>query len=206
MKMKKSRAPWPDCYYEETDPFARLALLREAIEKGEGEAQENAARLQLWEKRYAGASEKSKTAPDGYVGLWVTMMVQLNDIKSRMKMNRAAKELARMLEKLGANDPLEEPARTLQAQEWVHAMEVYLSTCSEGSYSTQLFGMMRIKKDRLEEKIAYDVYRTAYELPQKLQMGEQFGFLQRAAGEALKEMYPASAELLSAILTGEAEL
>lgn len=35
--MRKERAPWPECYYEETDPLKRRALLEEAIEKGEGE-------------------------------------------------------------------------------------------------------------------------------------------------------------------------
>lgn len=61
--MRKERAPWPECYYEETDPLKRRALLEEAIEKGEGEPAVNALRQKLWALRYGERTRKNAPPP-----------------------------------------------------------------------------------------------------------------------------------------------
>lgn len=204
--MRKERAPWPECYYEETDPLKRRALLEEAIEKGEGEPAVNALRQKLWALRYGERTRKNAPPADGYVALWVTMSFRRKDVDSRFRARAAEKELSGMLVRLRIDSPeAGEEERFLVYRELVHAMGIYLSTCTEGSYNTQIFGLMRLKKERLIEKIVYDVYSVAYELPAKLGMEEKFEPLRRAAYEAFSDAYPDEVELLDGAIFGGGE-
>ncbi len=203
--MNKQRAPWPECYYEEFDARKRKALLDEALARQEGDPQENAIRQKLWALRY-GAEKKNMPPADGYAALWMNMNLWRKDTASRFRIRAAVKDLSGMLKKLGL-DTLPEDAteRALMDRELVHAVRLYLSTCSQGSYNTRFLGMMRLKPEQLVEKIVSEIYGVAYELPEKLGMTQQFEPLRRAAYKAFSMEYPDDTDLLDSMIVQDTQ-
>ena len=188
--MSKERAPWPQCYYDELDARKRKDLLDKAIENGEGAPEENAVRQKLWALRY-GQPKKNMPPADGYAGLWITMNLWRRDTASRFRVRAAVKELSGMLKQLGIDAPQASSLeQELVYRELVHAVRLYLSTCTEGSYNTRFLGMVRLKPEQLVDKIVNEICGVAYELPERLGMEEQFAPLRRAAYEAFSAAYP----------------
>ena len=95
--MPKVRSPWPECYYEETDPLVRRELLTQAMAAGEGDLAENELRQKLWALRYGAPDKRGKRPPDGCIRFWVTATMCARDAGSRFGARAAAKELSRDL-------------------------------------------------------------------------------------------------------------
>lgn len=160
--MSKERAPWPQCYYDELDARKRKDLLDKAIENGEGAPEENAVRQKLWALRY-GQPKKNMPPADGYAGLWITMNLWRRDTASRFRVRAAVKELSGMLKQLGIDAPQASSLeQELVYRELVHAVRLYLSTCTEGSYNTRFLGMVRLKPEQLVDKIVNEICGVAY--------------------------------------------
>ena len=204
--MRREAAPWPESYYLETAPQKRWALLQEAISGGKIDQEEAALREKLWKRRYGENLSPKAPARDGYVGLWVTMNVHSKDIDSRFRRRGIIKEVQKLLDELGIDDPqADAQEKELIQQELFHAMEIYYSTCNEGTYNSQIFGLMRMKKDRLIDKIIADVYTVAYEMPAKMELSERFAPLRKAAYDAFCETYPDEVERLDQAIFGMEE-
>lgn len=202
--MSKERAPWPQCYYDELDARKRKDLLDKAIENGEGAPEENAVRQKLWALRY-GQPKKNMPPADGYAGLWITMNLWRRDTASRFRVRAAVKELSGMLKQLGIDAPQASSLeQELVYRELVHAVRLYLSTCTEGSYNTRFLGMVRLKPEQLVDKIVNEICGVAYELPERLGMEEQFAPLRRAAYEAFSAAYPEQVGKLDSVIFGKA--
>lgn len=202
--MSKERAPWPQCYYDELDARKRKDLLDKAIENGEGAPEENAVRQKLWALRY-GQPKKNMPPADGYAGLWITMNLWRRDTASRFRVRAAVKELSGMLKQLGIDAPQASSLeQELVYRELVHAVRLYLSTCTEGSYNTRFLGMVRLKPEQLVDKIVNEICGVAYELPERLGMEEQFAPLRRAAYEAFSAAYPEEVGKLDSAIFGKA--
>ena len=195
------KAVWPESYYLENDPDRRWELLQNAAEKGQIDPQEKALREELWQRRYGKKRAKKGASGDGYIGFWLTLSLNLQDINSRFRRRAMAGEIRRKAEQLGIDATrLEGRERELVDRELHHAMRLFYTTCTEGNYGTQVFGLMRMKADRLVGKIAGDVYATVYLLPQRLEMSERFALLQRAAYDEFCDRYPDSADLLDRLI------
>ena len=201
--MRREAAPWPESYYIETVPQKRWDLLQDAIESGKMDQEEAALREKLWKRRYSNGRSPKAPPRDGYVALWVTMNVHSKDIDSRFRRRGIIKEIQNMLDELGIDDPQADAReKELTQQELFHAMEIYYSTCNEGTYNSQIFGLMRMKKDRLIDKIIADVYTVAYEMPAKMELSERFAPLRKAAYDAFCETYPEEAARLDEVIFG----
>ena len=204
--MRREAAPWPESYYLETAPQKRWELLQEAISSGKIDQEEAALREKLWKRRYGEKTSPKAQPRDGYIALWVTMNVHARDINSRFRRRGIIKEIQTMLDQLGIDDPqASAQEKELTQQELFHAMEIYYSTCSEGTYNSQIFGLMRMKKDRLIDKIIADVYLVAYEMPAKMELSERFAPLRKAAYDAFCETYPDEAERMNQAIFGAEE-
>ena len=199
--MNQEKALWPESYYLENDPKSRWELLQKAAQEGKIDPQEKALREELWTKRYGRKMNKKGPIGDGYIGLWVTMSLHLRDLDSKLRRRTILKELDRELVELGLDATrLDARTRELVDLELLHAMRIFYITCNEGSYNSQLFGLMRLKENRLIEKIAFDVYGIAYQMPEKLGMTERFEALQKAAYRGFAERYPNSIDLLDDLI------
>ena len=200
--MPKEKAPWPECYYQEKDAQKRLALLQEAIQAGEGDETENAIRKKLWGLRYGQQPKKNAPLPDGYVGLWVALNYHRQD-RSYFRLRSAVREIEGRLRDLGIDSMRDtEQEQQLLHRELVHAVSLYLSTCNEGSYSTQVFGLMKMKQENLVQKIAAEIYDVTCDLPARLGLAQQLQPLRKAAFEAFYETFPDHAELLEETIAG----
>ncbi len=200
--MPKEKAPWPECYYQENDAKKRLALLEEAIQAGEGDEAENVLRKKLWALRYGQQAKKNGPLPDGYVGLWVALNYHRQD-RSYFQLRGAVREIEGRLRDLGINSMQgTEQEQQLLHRELVHAVSLYLSTCNEGSYSTQVFGLMKMKPESLVQKIAAEIYDVTCDLPARLGLAEQLKPLRKAAFEAFYDTFPDHEELLQDTIAG----
>ena len=200
--MPKEKAPWPECYYQENDAKKRLALLEEAIQAGEGDEAENVLRKKLWALRYGQQAKKYGPLPDGYVGLWVALNYHRQD-RSYFQLRGAVREIEGRLRDLGINSMQgTEQEQQLLHRELVHAVSLYLSTCNEGSYSTQVFGLMKMKPESLVQKIAAEIYDVTCDLPARLGLAEQLKPLRKAAFEAFYDTFPDYEELLQDTIAG----
>lgn len=202
--MNQEKALWPENYYLENDPKLRWELLQSAAQEGKIDPQEKAMREDLWTRRYGKKPAKKGPPSDGYIGLWMTMSLHLRDLNSRFRRRSIIKELDQKLNELGVDaTQLDGRMRELVDLELLHAMRIFYSTCTEGTYNSQLFGLMRLKEDRLIEKIVYDVYDIAYLMPEKLGMNERFCALQKAAYQGFAERYPNNIGLLDDLIHQE---
>ena len=200
--MPKEKAPWPECYYQENDAKKRLALLEEAIQAGEGDEAENVLRKKLWALRYGQQAKKNGPLPDGYVGLWVALNYHRQD-RSYFQLRGAVREIEGRLRDLGINSMQgTEQEQQLLHRELVHAVSLYLSTCNEGSYSAQVFGLMKMKPESLVQKIAAEIYDVTCDLPARLGLAEQLKPLRKAAFEAFYDTFPDYEELLQDTIAG----
>ena len=110
-----------------------------------------------------------------------------------------------MLKQLGIDAPQASSLeQELVYRELVHAVRLYLSTCTEGSYNTRFLGMVRLKPEQLVDKIVNEICGVAYELPERLGMEEQFAPLRRAAYEAFSAAYPEQVGKLDSAIVGKA--
>ncbi len=200
--MPKEKAPWPECYYQENDAQKRLALLEDAIQKREGDDAENALRKKLWGLRYGRQIKKNGPLPDGYVGLWVALNYHRQD-RSYFRLRSAVREIEGRLRDLGIDHMQNtEQEQQLLHRELVHAVSLYLSTCNEGSYSTQVFGLMKMKPESLVQKIAAEIYDVTCDLPARLGLAQRLKPLRKAAFEAFYETFPDHTELLEDTIAG----
>lgn len=197
---------WPESYYRENDPAKRWELLQEAAREGWIDRQEQTLREELWSLRYGQKKVKKGPPHDRYIGFWVTMNLNLQDIDSRFRRRSILRETDQLLTELGIDaTQLEDSRRELVYLELLHAMRIFYSTCTDGTYNSQLFGLMRLKEDKLIEKIIYDIFNIAYRMPKKLAMSERFVLLQQAAYKGFYERYPNHVDLLDQLIESEQE-
>lgn len=180
-------------YYREHDPMKRKALLEEAIQSGE-EAEENAVRKELWEIRYAGASELGpETRADGLLALWMLMEFNRDASKKLFGWKSARKDISKKLaelkfDELSKKSPLH---KELLYRECCHMVRMYMEICEKDkSYSSLLFGIMSIGADKVVEKIKRDIRETAIELPPSIKMEEELKMITEAAKEVYEEIFP----------------
>lgn len=180
-------------YYKEHDPMKRKALLEEAIQAGE-EAQANAIRKELWEIRYAGASELGpETRADGFLALWMVMEFNRDASKKLFGWKSARKDIAKKLEALKFDEIAKKSPlhRELLYRECCHMVRMYMEICQKDkSYGSFLFGIMSISEDKIQQKIRIDIRETAVELPPSIKMEEELKMITEAAKEVYEEFFP----------------
>ena len=76
-------------------------------------------------------------------------------------------------------------------QELCHGVKLYMQICQEdGRYSTQLMGIMRLKKDHLVEKIGNELWQVSTVVPQTFKAEKEFALLKKACEDVFWKKYP----------------
>ena len=193
--MTQSQTAWPARYYEEFDAEKRRWMLEEAIAIGEGDAAENELRRRLWDARYV-RPRKNAPLADRYVALWLGLDRWRKLGLAPRQVRAAEKELRETAALLLPEETRTDPGRALLHCELVHAVRLYLKTCTESSYGTTLMGLMRMKSEQLIEKAAAETAEVTVLVPRWAGVEEAFAPLAPAAREAFTLVFPDGGEAL----------
>ncbi|MCU6763616.1 Uncharacterised protein [uncultured Roseburia sp.] len=177
---------WPESYYMEVDAGRRLALLKEHKKSRETE-EIDSLRMELWEMRYQ-PLKKENEFKDTFMGGLIHLLMLTIDAARPFSKKRACKEAQKILQQLGL-DFKEHFTRELLETEIKHLFLVYAATCLEDKqYGSLLFGFGRIKKDKVEKKIAEDIRKIGFDLPKLLDMQTEFSIVAAGGRAALRHM------------------
>ena len=189
------RSPWAEKYMREMSRRKRRAILDDAITE-EGMSPENELRLKLFEARF-GPNEKAET--DFFIRGWMTLLNLQNAPRGFFGKKRISADLESI-----RSDWKEELAASYGSigeevlyQELFHMILFYIRLCqSDRNYSSLLLGFGRMQDSSLTAKIAGDIGRTAWEIPEQLGCPERFRILRKACADAFEEVYPDDIDIL----------
>lgn len=186
---------WVEQYRRETDKEDRKEILDKAIAE-EGMTEENALRKQFFEARY---EENAKVKIDHFIRGWMSLAYVENETKSFFGKNRVKKEI----EKIRADFCLDEAKKhgemgqRILYDEFYNTARLYISLCEEDkTYNSILLGLGRMKPAKLVAKIAADLYRVSYEIPQLIGMEEELIPFREALTEAFCDAHSKQKKLL----------
>lgn len=169
--MEENPYEWPESYYMEIDAGKRKALLEAQISTG-NDSEENRLRMELWEARY------KQPKKGGYVDNFMYWLLELLLLSRQMNKTLGKKgqkkQAAKALDILCTNRT-EHFGKELIASELKHLMLAYGVLCMEDkSYGNILLGFGKIKKSKLEKKILCEYIAVGEQLPEYLDMKEEF--------------------------------
>lgn len=199
MEKRKTREDFPDNYYQETDPGMRRAILVEAEDTSA-----NRIRQRLLDLRYSKpARAKDGQWTDAYVKLWMALKFAAQYANSFFGGRGARRDVRRILNELQIAQFLEEgrEARELLYREFYHGAYVYIRLCSmDRNYSSTLMGMVPMKEDSVQAKIARDIYESLYVGVRFAQVEEELSLFRQAAKDAFDDYMPAQREYLQEMI------
>ena len=181
--------PWVEKYMNELSRKKRRQLLEEAL-VDEGMSPENELRKKLCEARF-GINEKAET--DLFIRGWMTLYNLQNAPRGVFGKKRIQKDLAAIRAdwKYDLAATYGSIGDEILYQELYHMILVYIQLCmTDRNYSSLLLGMGRMQEGTLIVKISGDLYRTAWEIPAKLNCYDDFALVRRAAEEAFCQRFP----------------
>ncbi len=193
---------FPDDYYQETDPGRRRAILMEALE--EEDTAENRIRERIWELRYTEVPRsRDGQWVDGYIRLWMALKYAAQYAGSFFGGRGAIKDVRRILDELEIRHLMEAgpQERELLYREFYHGACLYLRICSsDRNYSSTFLGMVPMKTDSVQAKIARDVYESLYVGARFAQAEEELSLFRQAARAAFEDLIPAQKEYLQGLI------
>lgn len=180
---------WPKNYYMEADAGKRLLLLEERVSQGD-EGEDNLLRMEIWNRRYESVRRRNsgQKYKDKYLaGLFRLLMLAEESSRSFGK-KKVMHETVDVLEQLGISQE-EHFTRVLLLEELKHLFLVYAAACmSDRQYSTVMFGLGRMSREKIEQKLADDIYRIIYRLPENMNLQKEFDLLTQAGEMALHHL------------------
>lgn len=205
MEKRATREDFPENYYQETNPDVRREILLDALKKEDTPA--NRLRQRLLDLRYSKpARAKDGQWTDAYIKLWMALKFAAQYANSFFGGRGARRDVRRLLEELQIARILEEgsEARELLYREFYHGACVYLRICaSDRNYSSTLMGMVPMKEDSVQAKIARDIYESLYVGARFAQAEEELSLFRQAAKEAFEDLMPAQKEYLQEMIDNE---
>lgn len=186
---EKNPYDWPKNYYMEADAGKRLLLLQERVSQGD-EGEDNLLRMEIWNRRYEFA--KRRNSGQKYKDKYLTelfRLLMLSEESSRaFGKKKIMQETVSVLEQLGIMQE-EHFTKILLLEELKHLFLVYAASClSDRQYSTVLFGLGRMSREKIEQKLANDIYGIIYKLPENMNMQQEFDLLTEAGEMALHHL------------------
>lgn len=187
--------PWVEKYMRELSRKKRRQLLEEAI-VSEGMSPDNELRQKLYEARF-GLNEKAKA--DYFIRGWMTLYNLQNAPRGFFGRKRIEKDLSDIRSdwRLELADSYGSIGQEVLYQEFFNMVLVYISLCmTDRNYSSLLLGMGRMQEETLIAKVAGDLFRTAWEVPDQLNRGQEYDLVRRAARDAFCEQFPDSDDVI----------
>ncbi|MDO4478264.1 MAG: hypothetical protein Q4B73_04385 [Lachnospiraceae bacterium] len=193
---------WPECLYRERDGKIRLALLDEADRQGLT-PEENKARRYLLEKRY-GKTTKDGT-PDKYMGAWLEVTFAYEGLKKKKEPSKSSvKSIDKILKSIGLDAyDFGEMGEKVLYDELYHMAVLFINLSLEDKqYSSVILGFGHISEDKLQRKIARDVVKTGYIVPEVVKF-KHYELWEKAALEAYVDYFPDMEDYIEGLKSGE---
>lgn len=195
---------WPECYYRESDGLIRRSYLEEA-DRENLTPEENKIRHLLWERRYPGLMEGSKSnVKDAFLRSWFDFRYAADSVGSIFLSKKTEKQIEESLKSIGFSAVKEygEMGEKLLYDELYHMAMLYISLCREDkNYGSLVFGMGKVSEDRLISRIATELARVAVYVPEMLNMTEECRLWTKAIEAAFRDAYPDQSGYLEAAVS-----
>ena len=186
MSQIQEEADWTVNYYTELDPEKRQVILKEHMEEPSTEA--DAYRQRLWVARYG----KRRPKQDAFVGYLMNLkyIAESGSVDLGGQKKKLAAEVIHGLDLYEIEKQSEEHKAILYA-ELKNACLKYIDISAKGrGFTSVLFGMGQLDDESVAKKIADQLSTVVYTAPHMLHMEKEFAFLQKAAVEAFRLVYP----------------
>ncbi len=201
-KLRRERSEnLPELYFEATDMEERAEILSRIKES---DAEEEFVKIceELFERRYV-SREKNVQKIDYAIRGWVNMKFLPEVARgwfTKKKLDVRVREILNdmgydVCEKYGAL------GREIWYKELCNVVRVYIKLChSDKGYSSIIFGIGKIKKEKLVAKIGEDLVTVTYSIPKEIGMHNEFEQLAQAAKTVFVENYPKEAMFYEQLL------
>ncbi len=186
MSQIEKEADWTVDYYMELDPEKRQVILNEHIMEPLTEADEY--RKTLWIARYG----KRRPNKDVFVGYLMNLkyIAESGSVDLGGQKKKLAAEVIHGLGLYEIEKQSEEHKAILYA-ELKNTCLKYIDISAKGrGFTSVLFGMGQLDDESVAKKIADQLSTVVYTAPHILRMDKEFAFLQKAAVDAFRSVYP----------------
>lgn len=190
-----------DLYFETTDKEERRNILDRIKAKGEDEEFVRICE-ELYDHRYVSREKKVQNIDYAIRG-WVNMKFLPEVARGWFSKKGLRAKVDEILDDLGYNVCAKYGVRGREIlyKDLCNAIRVYIKLCqSDKGYSSILFGIGRIKQDKLIAKMGHDIVTVSYSIPKEIGMIKEFEALAQAAKTAFVETYPKEAMLYERLL------
>ena len=193
---------WPYEYMRMKDPVVRKRILDEAIKQGIDQ-EGNELRQMLWEHRYPkGIGE------DEFFKAWMYFDFVSEEINAYFGKKKRLNNVKQHLERLGMEDMKARGPFGEQVlyEELYHLVYNYIQLCADDrNYGSLILGFGKMNKDSYALKVARNIRRVCYVVPEGLGLKEEFALLQKAATEAYYDSFPEFDELYDKVINKSVE-
>ena len=186
---------WVAQYMRETDSIKRKTILDQAVEE-EGMLPENELRCALYDARYQ--------VQDGRgIDCFIRGLMLLKFLESSSTGFFGGKRTEREKRKIAEDWQLErakaygETGETVLYQEFFNTAKLYIELCrNDSSYRSVLFGLGRMKDEKMIAKLANEFYKLGYTIPARCDMREDLAPFTRALTDAFCELFDRNKDAL----------
>ncbi len=176
---------WPESYYMEIDAGKRKALLETQISSGD-DSRENQLRMELWEARYK--QQKKGDYADNFMYWLLELLLLTRQMNKTIGKKGQKKQAVKALDMFCINR-MEYFGKDLIAAELKHLILAYGVLCMEDkSYGNIILGFGKMKKSSLERKVLGEYIALGEQLPEYLDMTEEFLPLSQAIQAAKRHL------------------
>ena len=189
--MERDWSSWPQEYYSTTDRDERKKLLQERLESGTADEKDQ-IRMKFWELRYK-TRAKMPVGVDYFIRSWMNLCFVARKPGNKFQLKQQTEAIKEAKQDMGFELAAEygESGEEGLYQELCHGVHLYMQICQEdGRYSTQLMGIMRLKKDHLVEKMGNELWKVSTLVPQTFKMEQEFALLKKACEDVFWKEYP----------------
>lgn len=206
-KLRRERTEsLPDLYFETVDVDERRNILDRIKENG---ADEEFVRIceELFERRYV-SREKNVKSIDYAIRGWVNMKFLPEVARGWFTKKKLSEKVKEVLDDFGYDvcEKYGAYGKEIWYKELCNIVRVYIKLCqSDKGYGSIIFGIGKMKKEKLVAKIGQDIVTVTYSIPKEIGMLMQFEQLAQAAKTVFVEHYPKEAMYYEQLLD-EADL
>lgn len=186
MSQIEKEADWTVDYYMELDPEKRQIIYNDQIADSQTEA--DVYRQKLWVARYG----KRRPKNDAFIGYLMNLkyIAESGSVDLGGQKKKLAAEVIHGLDLYEIEKQSEEHKAILYA-ELKNTCLKYIDISAKGrGFTSVLFGMGQLDDESVAKKIADQLSTVVYTAPHILHMDKEFAFLQKAAVEAFRSVYP----------------
>lgn len=191
----------PDMFFEAVDVDERKEIL-ERMKKSDTDPEVVKICEELFERRHI-SREKNVQSIDYAIRGIVNMKFLPEVARGWFSKNKLPDKVDEILNDLGYGvcEKYGSLGRELWFKELCNTMRLYIHLCQKDkAYSSIVFGIGKIKPERLAEKIGQDVVTLTYSIPKEIGMLQEFEQLAQAAKTVYVESYPKLAMLYEQLL------